>query len=503
MNILNRSRNRRKTLSSRMSTAADACETRSLLCAAAFPVAELVTTDVEAPVENSEAADVEFVETTYFDETTGLEVCTFFAAPFDAEVTDGSVVEVGTFSEEELSRLAAGMLSMFSMMVGEDGTELPPDTSEVPPELAVCTFGPELLDENGAPIEVTSEADFDPTTYDLNSIEGWDPSWAFRGVVVDSVDPSLFEVTTEGAEEFVVDSSLEGFIPLEVDLDGDGTPDGFTWVSEDNLPKEEQTGIDFPEDGGPEFSPVYLFGINDSFGSEFDVDGNPIDYLTGSPDGGEWYEEVTSEVTEEVTEEVTDNGERTVVEESGEVLFMHTLFTTPVPSSPIVPINIERTSIAAASEDAPSMPEKQSGPAGLQVARIPVMRSQSSVFQAQSNTASTTSVPTQEPAVTRTETPVAQQTLTIPASRIRGGSVARLSRPAKTPSKELQTLSPLLGEQPAVDTNEDPIVPQRAEDAQTVIPDATAEQETVWVPTRERRSIDMFMSDFADDSYIG
>lgn len=514
MNILNRNRNRRKTSSSRMSTAADACETRSLLCAAAIPVGELVTTEVETPVESSDAAEVEFVDATSFEETPGLEVFTCF----DAEVTsakfdgsqDGSVVEEVTFSEEELSRLAAGMFSMFSMMVGEDGSELPPEAFEMQPELAVCTFGPEFFDEHGVPVEVTSEVEFDPATYDLTSLEGWDPSWAFRGVVVDGVDPSLdssqFDPTTEGTEEFVVDGSLDGLIPVEVDLDGDGIPDGYTWVSEDNLPKEEHSGSDVPEDGDSEVPSIYWFAINDSAGSEFDADGNPIYYMTGSPDGGEWYEEVTEEVTEDgevkVTLEDTFDGDVTVIEPSGQVLFMNTLFATPMLDVPMVPIQME-ASIAARSEGVPSMPELQNGPAGLPIVRIPVMRPQSSVFQPQTNSASTTSVQTQETAATRTETPVVQQTPTTPTSRIRGASVARLSRPASAPTTELQTLSPLLGEQPAEEANEDPVVPQQVEEAQTVVPDATTEQETVWVPTRERRSIDMFMSDFADDSYIG
>lgn len=514
MNILNRNRNRRKTSSSRMSTAADACETRSLLCAAALPVAELVTTDVEAPVESPETADAEFVEATSFEETPGLEVCTCFAAPFYAEVTssefdasiDGSVVEEVTFSEEELSRFAAGMFSMFSMMVGEDGSELPPENSEWQPELAVCTFGPELFDEDGVPVEYTSEVEFDPATYDLTSLEGWDPSWAFRGVVVDGVDPSLdssqFDPTTEGTEEFVVDGSLDGLIPVEVDLDGDGIPDGYTWVSEDNLPKEEHFGSDVPEDGDSEVSAIYWFGINDSAGSEFDADGNPIYYMTGSPDGGEWYEEVTEDGEVKVTLEDTFDGEVTVIEPIGQVLFMNTLFATPMLDVPTVPIQME-ASIAARSEGVPSIPELQNGPAGLPIVRIPVMRPQSSVFQPQTNSASTTSVQTQESTSTRTETPAVQQTPATPSSRIRGASVARLSRPASAPTTELQTLSPLLGEQPAEEANEDPVVPQQVEEAQTVVPDASTEQETVWVPTRERRSIDMFMSDFADDSYIG
>ncbi len=391
------------------------------------------------------------------------------------------------------------------MMVGEDGSELPPEAFEMQPELAVCTFGPEFFDEHGVPVEVTSEVEFDPATYDLTSLEGWDPSWAFRGVVVDGVDPSLLP-------------------PESLDLDGDGIPDGYAWVAETfgglideyNLPKEDYTGVDVPEDGDPEVSPIYWFGINDSSFSEFDADGNPIYYMTGSPDGGEWYEEVTEEVTEDgevkVTLDDTFDGEVTVVEGSGEVIVEPTTeegefvpvmyFAMGGPGSTMVQRNLEAAS-AAPSQDAPSMPELQNGPAGLPIVRIPVMRPQSSVFQPQTNSASTTSVQTQETTSTRAETPAVQQTPTTPTSRIRGASVARLARPATAPVSELQTLSPLLGEQPAEEVNEDPVVPQQVEEAQTVVPDATTEQETVWVPTRERRSIDMFMSDFADDSYIG
>ncbi|MFO0975296.1 MAG: hypothetical protein U0996_02805 [Planctomycetaceae bacterium] len=514
MNILNRNRNRRKGATGRLSTSADPCETRSLLCAAALPVAELIDTQSEVTDETSQSESPELVEGSVNEEIANLEICTFECVPVDvtAYSEDSTPVE-GELSEEDLAKLTAGFYSMVSGMYPRDEEVVIPEFAEdFQPEIAVCYFGPATqLDENGNPIEISSEVEFDPGVYDITTLEGWDPSWAFRGVIVDGSEeaPSDFPVDDSGVYQ-PVDWSTEGF----EDLDGDGVPDGLLWAIED-VGNSSET----PVDGDPINLPIYWFGVADGGASEIDEFGNPIYYMTaGMPDDGELVDgefsegepvdgevKITLEDVVEFSDAETpvDGSVDGPVDENGEFIPVM-YFSMGGPDMSAVQRNLD--AVAESTAELPtSLPVIHHGPGGIPLVRIPVMRPQSSVFQGQNRTPATPNVSAQQSAVTSSpavSSPVESMPAT-PATRLRSLASVRSLRPTSLPATSLNSLSPLLENEAQEEASEDVTVPPQVDDILPVAPAGESDQQTSWAPARERRSIDMFMSDFADDGYIG
>ena len=133
MNILNRNRNRRKVSASRMSTSADPCETRSLLCAAALPIAELVDAPVDATDETAQSESAQLVDDSANDESDNAEVGTFDVNSIPVDITAFSedvAPADGELSEDDLSKLPAGIYTMFNVF-SAGGGDVDPEVERV------------------------------------------------------------------------------------------------------------------------------------------------------------------------------------------------------------------------------------------------------------------------------------------------------------------------------------------------------------------------------------
>ncbi|MBL8809203.1 MAG: hypothetical protein JNM43_03410 [Planctomycetaceae bacterium] len=522
MNILNRNRNRRKVSASRLSTSADPCETRSLLCAAALPVAELVDTPENVTEDSAQSEMAELVESSASDEFCNIEVCTFDVSgePVDVTAYSDEAFPVDTeLTEDDLARLAAGVHMMFNVFASDDGSVVSPEfTEDYQPEIAICTFGPEMqFDENGNPIEVKSEVEFDPAVYDITTLEGWDPSWAFRGVIVDGSEEvsgniPVEEPVGESGEYTDVDWVASG---LE-DLDGDGIPDGLAWsncIAEDFV-NEPGFPSDFPVDGDPVNLPIYWFGVADGGTSEVDEFGNPIYYMAPgiSEDGESPVDGFVDGEVKVTFDDIVEFGDSTVidpadagpVDENGEVIPVM-YFSMGGPEMVAVQRSLDSVP-EQASAPASSLPEIHHEPARLPLVRIPVMRPQFSVFQTPTGTPATPAVSSARLSPVTSSQPTTSPVESMPAvssSRVRSFASMRSVRPSALPASNLNELSPLLETETSEEAPEDVTVPQQVDDVIPVTSEGETEQPTTRVPARERRSIDMFMSDFADDGYIG
>lgn len=522
MNILNRNRNRRKVSASRLSTSADPCETRSLLCAAALPVAELIETPVDDSEVTAQSESAELVECLMPEDIYNVEVCTFDIAdePVDVTAYSDEVFPVETgLTEEDLAKLAAGLYTMFNAFSVSDGDAISPEISEdYQPEIAICDFGPEMqFDENGNPIDVTSEVELDPALYDITTLEGWDPSWAFRGVVVDGSEEVPGNIPVEESGEYTgVDWAALGF----EDLDGDGVPDGLAWTSgfAEDVVNEPGFPSDLPFEGDPGDLPIYWFGVADGGVTEVDEFGNPIYYMTsGIPEGGESPEEGFVDGEVKITfEDIVEFDDSTLIDptvggpidENGDVIPVR-YFSLGGPEMLAVQRSLDTVS-GPSSEPVSLVLEHPHQPDRLPLVRIPVTRPQSSVFETQTSAVVLTppTVPSMSaqfsPDTSSPETPSPVEAMPVTtSSRLRLHGAVRIARPFSPPTTGLNSLSPLLGTETSEESQEDVSVPQSVDDVVPVTPEGKTEQPTTWVPARERRSIDMFMSDFADDGYIG